>query len=476
MTRFWEKASQLVTKLTNLSGKLSSKQAIALPSEDNLLQDNLPRDKFPQDSLEVHDQALADYAPSSLLRGVRHFVDISPNIVSPTVGSSDFSVTLFKGDLYLASIQYAPDILEERREILRFNSTIKEWQVVYQDSLTAVLARGISTKTAPKSGQAFYAVESEIFVLFDEQSKTEILYISFCSENFTQLLKSQDGALFETVRKLPTPVNPGQPGHCFIQYKNQIYGIPFVGTTFAEPDLGASIYTAKTPESDSWKAASLLNFEDSSNQSITGLVVFQEALYASTFNPSGGFQLWKTTAEGEAPYSWERVLDRGAYGYSLNQTITSMAVFQDSLYLASSIPSSDRNEALGFYWAGSEIFRIYPDQDWDLVVGVPKYTPLGLKVPLSVMGPGFDSPPAAPVRPYLVVHNDLLYAAIQNLNDFNLWLSGDGEQWHAVPLESVLDAYRVEMREAVSTPFGLVFVLEKFEPTESVSQQVWLAT
>src|SRR5437867_10212785 len=121
------------------------------------------------------------------------------------------------------------------------------------------------------------------------------------------------------------------------------------------------------------------------------MAVFNNHLYAGTFNHYEGFQIWKTPATGKSPCRWTKVIERGAYRGPLNEVAMSLCVFDGALYVGSAIQNGgyDRTNFIGP--AAAELIRIYADDSWDLVVGSPRSTPQGTKYPLSGLGPGFDS-------------------------------------------------------------------------------------
>jgi len=241
------------------------------------------------------------------------------------------------------------------------------------------------------------------------------------------------------------------------------------------------------PAAKIWEPASPTGFGDPSNNVIFEMETFNGHLYAGTFNSRSGYQIWKTSAEEEKlPFRWTQVVSHGAYRGNLNQAATSMCVFNDALYVGSGIQNGgfDRTNLIGP--AAGEIIRIYPDDTWDLVVGTPRRTPDGVKVPLSGMGPGFDNFFNGYIW-RMVVHEEWLYVGtfdwsvfllyanrphllpwlqrdirrfgldniVQYEGGFDLWRSQDGIHWSNVTRNGFGNPYNYGARTMVSTPFGL---------------------
>src|SRR5262249_7453358 len=116
-----------------------------------------------------------------------------------------------------------------------------------------------------------------------------------------------------------------------------------------------------------------------------------EHLYAGTLNATSGYQIWKTTATGRAPYKWTKVVEGGAGRGNLNEIALSMCVFGDALYVGSGIQNGGRDRVHNVGPAAGELIRIYPDDTWDLLVGDTRKGDSGTRRPLSGIGPGFGS-------------------------------------------------------------------------------------
>lgn len=168
---------------------------------------------------------------------------------------------------------------------------------------------------------------------------------------------------------------------------------------------------------------------------VQGGVVFSGLLYLAVADAEGGFQLWKTDPRQEN--DWVCILDRGAGRYVRNQGIWQMTLFQDALYLSTG-PACKTGYGPR---DGAEIIRLTADDRWELIVGEPRFSTMGLQIPYAVMGPGFDEDGQVMI-PGLASFEDRLWALSQvPLAEegpgsasgepwrMDLWTTADGEEW-----------------------------------------------
>jgi ubiquinone/menaquinone biosynthesis C-methylase UbiE len=137
--------------------------------------------------------------------------------------------------------------------------------------------------------------------------------------------------------------------------------------------------------------------------------------------------------------------------------------------------------------APPEIIRIGPDDRWDIVIGDPRMTPLGLKVPLSGLGPGCGNPFSGYLWA-MCEHDGWLYIAtavwavflryagrqeqlpkgLRNLlspenvermlmrfGGCDLWRTRDGLHWLPVTQNGFDNCFNIGFRNMVSSPYGL---------------------
>ncbi len=231
--------------------------------------------------------------------------------------------------------------------------------------------------------------------IYQEPDGTEAIYFTgFSSRDFNglelpppRILRSEDGNNFEAI-----PQDPGTfmgdldesvnvIGHDHIMgfrsittYNNRLYvvaGGAYGDGTLLESDdpaAGNDSFRQVTPP----------------DMTVYSIIEFNGQLYigsgARPFprDPSiPGFTVYRTTAAGEPPYEFTPVMTDGGYLRSPSKTVVHMEVFNDSLYIGTNQPA--------------EVYRIHPDDSWDLIVGDPRRTPAGeRKYPLSGFKRGFD--------------------------------------------------------------------------------------
>jgi len=177
-----------------------------------------------------------------------------------------------------------------------------------------------------------------------------------------------------------------------------------------------------------------------------------------------------------------------------------MTSFGDGLYVGTGIQEGGYDRYNNVGPAAVEIIRINPDDSWDLIVGEPRVTPEGLKVPLSSMGPGFGKPFAGYLWS-MCEHGGWLYAGtfdwlmavnygrldlwpeylrkmltrkrleqvISRFGGFDIWRSRDGISWMPVTQNGFNNPFNIGARSMVSTPHGLfVGAANPFAPEVAV--------
>jgi hypothetical protein len=318
---------------------------------------------------------------------------------------------------------------------------------------------------------------------------TPALYVSTLSPTGSLILRSNDGEHF-------VPVNQPEPDNshtwafrALFSFNERLYASPagrlkgeLIERNTAEIPV---VYENADPAAAPWRPISEIGFGDASNATIYELASFDNFLYAGTFNPSKGFQLWKTDAQ-RYPYRWRKVLADGAFRGLANQAVASMCAFGDALYLG----TGKQGLRLKSDWAhdpslnAAEVIRVYPDDSWELIVGEPRHTFDGIKFPLSGMGPGFNNINTS-VMWRMTEHDGWLYVGACNsmsflrrlepiirrrglrqplgpIDDFSeqeagfeLWRSRDGSTWDAVTSVGFGNPHNYAPETMISTPAGL---------------------
>jgi hypothetical protein len=207
----------------------------------------------------------------------------------------------------------------------------------------------------------------------------------------TRILRSEDGQTFEEI-----PMPPGFDRSIItlrlvVPFKDKIFTSP-TGRAGGNVNYSGDtlIYATSDPVNGKWEPVNLPGFGDPDNIGVFEMIGCGDYLYAGTGNLSG-FQIWRTRAEGPAPYDWECVVTQGAYRGPLNQGLASFTVHDGLVYAGSGIQHGGIDRANGVGPAGPELIRIHEDGTWDLLVGRERDTPDGTKTPLSGYLPGFNN-------------------------------------------------------------------------------------
>ncbi|MGA2622214.1 MAG: class I SAM-dependent methyltransferase [Thermoguttaceae bacterium] len=370
-------------------------------------------------------------------------------------------------------------------EIWRYCPPTGEWTRLYK----APLVRGIGGFDVPLS------VGFRAMAVFQGRSDpAPALYVPTWASHQTPsslMLRSGDGVRFEVVSEPGDGLPENRPRSLrgLTAFNGWLFASPVVGQKRLEPNVAGyvAIVASADPAKGGWRRACEFHFGDPNNVSIFKMAVCNGALYAGTMNINEGFQVWKTDAAGEPPFRWKKVLSHGAYRGRLNQIAMTLMPLGDGLYLGSAIQNCSFDFDYHVGPAPPEVIRINPDDSWDLLVGEPRMTPDGLKVPRSGLGPGFGNPFAGYLWS-MGVHEGWLYAAtavwavflrysgrqdrwpphtrplltprfiedlLHRFGGCDLWRTRDGDSWVPVTQNGFGNCYNIGFRDQVSSPFGL---------------------
>jgi hypothetical protein len=184
-------------------------------------------------------------------------------------------------------------------------------------------------------------------------------------------------------------------------------------------------------------------FGNPHNTGITKLASFNGCLYAGTYNSHTGFEVWKLRCTSDPQAPPQQVIGGGA-GHHYNETVLSMYVFKDQLYVGTGIPLGFNPETRHGP-RGCEMLRVNPDDSWKLLVG-PQY-----EDPLSEYGPGFGWSMNVYCW-YMAEHEDYLYLGTWDMSRTIAWLGEDAEKV-AIPFRPLLN-YLVARPQDWASPMG----------------------
>jgi ubiquinone/menaquinone biosynthesis C-methylase UbiE len=412
-------------------------------------------------------------------RNILHLVKIAPLPKSPA--------------FYLWPVNVPPgsDVarLDQRCQIWRCKPSDGQWSKIFESPL--VKSNGLQVWRD-------FGYRS-MLVTQTEGDANPALYVSTMSSSKAPgalIMRSTDGLEF-------TPITERGMGNPDVSSFRALVG--FNGRLFVSPSGKGRLWAftespvvleSSNPLSGAWRPASTPGFGDDSNQAIFEMAVFDNHLYAGTANPTGGYQIWKTRADRNPPYKWKKIVTNGAYRGKLNQAAMTMFVFGGALYVGSGIRRGGHDRELKTGPAAAELIRIHPDDSWDLIAGRQRFTPDGLKVPFSGLGPGFGNPFAGYIWSmahfegclYLGTYDSSVFLSFVELEKlppkkreqlrsigvdrivdrwggFDLWSSSDGVRWTRITCNGFGNSYNYGLRTMLGTPDGLFLgVANPFAP------------
>ncbi len=373
--------------------------------------------------------------------------------------------------------------IDRRAEIWEYEPVTAVWRLAFRSPTVT----GVNGRPNVPSYIGYRGMN----VFQDVNDSKPCLYISTWSPHLAHspdVLRTEDGVNFT---KIPRP--PWSPAvracRTFQPFKGRVHMSPTASGTAKgyNQDVGseAVIYANGDLQNGKWTPANDEGFGDKNNVTIFEMGVYDDHLYAGVMNPVTGGELWKTPG-GDLPYKWTRVFDRGAGRGPQNEGPGAMCEFKGAFYVACAIVNGGFHREYKIGPAAAEMLRIWPDDSWDLIVGEPRMTEQGLKVPLSGYSPGFDNifngyiwrmevhegwlyastMSWAMLMPYLPlhawpadVHGVIRRLGVDRLAETGgcqLWRTHDGVHWEPVTRNGFGNKYNWGIRTLASTPQGLM--------------------
>lgn len=374
---------------------------------------------------------------------------------------------------------YTPAFEERqaRAEIWRMDPAAGTWERVYR----APLVHGVDgTRMSRELGYRAMCV-------FQAEGDTRpALYVAGWSRSRgegMEILRSEDGRTFDPV---------GPRGLAGLEVTSTRSLVPFRGMLFTSPTGAtggrqnasglASVLMSRDPARGDWIPVNENGFGNPRNLGVFEIAATDTHLYAGTANLGQGYEVWRTTAEGDPPFRWECMLTNGAGRGRVSQGCVSMQAFNGCMFIGSGIQKGgiDKQNKVGP--AGPELIRLNPDGSHDVIMG-ERRTPGG---PRSGLLPGFNNLFSGSIY-NMAVHDGWLYAGTQDWMvfllykdldrldspagrlmrridvdqlvesgaGFDLWRSRDGENWVPVTRSGFENPYNHGIRNLVSTPHGL---------------------
>jgi hypothetical protein len=361
-----------------------------------------------------------------------------------------FALDKYQDKLYLAIVNFEKENLSFDFKVLGYKSFNKEWQTLYQKNIkVSEIVEKYQVKIFKVSNVSNFK-QVEIIFIFKYSNK----FITLGLDNNNQIINQN--IYFNSFYW--DKINQG----LLVENSNKLLWLPeliYLDNQTNNPYLEI-IKLNNLIEITSQNLTINNNFIKD-NFRISHVLSYQDNFYLGMDHERQGFTiLKKPKREDNNENSWQCIIRKGAYRYSLNQKIFFMTFFQDALYISSGLNLNEKNwEENKLYPSGFEMIRIYNDNDWDLIVGNPQFTPQGLKVPLSGYGSGFNNPYNCIVES-LNVHKNKLYLLTKDIDNLQLWQSNNGEDWESNNMNFKLENYTdFKIIKSLSFSWGLIFLV-----------------
>ncbi len=278
-------------------------------------------------------------------------------------------------------------------EIWRFRKG--DWSRVYKSSPVDVSF--LSIPGAPTPAYAAKEPGFRSMITFTDQGGEEAIYAASGASLVPGrlLIKSTDGTSWKGV--VTPPASMESDSRSMAVHNGKLFigpaGVSNTATIWATDD------PKTTGDGSNWKKVADFTLDGPGrNVAVVAMVSYRGYLYAGTQNDEAGFQVWRSKARSpEDPQigDWAKIIDYGAGDMGNTRALT-MAVFQDSVIVGSSMFPIASNPPGLLAPKGFEVIRIHPDDSWELLVGdyLAQKPPGGipsLRLPKSLWPGGFGN-------------------------------------------------------------------------------------
>ncbi len=410
------------------------------------------------------------------------FADITPKIFSRSTTAHSYAVAFFKNRIFLAVACYDTDKDIGRYEILCNDRLTKSWNTIFKKKLrlNCLKAGGRSAERLSNNARRIQPnsdpndsteklIKAEIKLLPPDSSDSSTLYFLLVSDSESLLYQlNQD----EKITKI------SQPAPELLRYFSLQSLVDVRDRTYAlkwNKRSKRKLIYHKLFGRKQWRIVNTEDILGGNGSEISNIVVFDSALYVMVANRKMGFQVWQLDNDDENNCIWKHVIVNGANRYIFNERVLAAVPFGGALYLANGVTESEKNNPRYFSPTEFEIIRVYDNDDWDLIIGTPRFTPQGLKVPLSGLGPNTDDL-SFDIFQNFFIYNNQLFLGYQDHNGFQIWMSCDGVNWTHISQNLFSNNSQVKVCKTISTPFGVVIVLDITDDDGNSTVELWQMT
>ena len=391
----------------------------------------------------------------------RALTEITPSLPRTGRDNAAWAAAVLSGQLYLAWLAFDGQRQRDSRVILRYSPEAGTWETLYQKTISANRARRKHWADEHKSGDLSAAIRSY------RANKQEVLYVQFVSPlGKTQLCSSENGAEFRNIRADSKVLAAALALREKLRGKEIEYGLFSKG--------GRNLLQRRSLRRGlpRWTQVSMPSKSAGAEPpQLSHIASFDGKLTIAIDDSKEGFHLWTRNLDSEILQEWVPLLGRGGQSYSMNAHVFACVQWKDALYVVSGPGErqSRTDRQLGF-----EILRIYLDGSWDLVVGAPRVTASGLKVPLACLGPGMDEFTPAQFCFLADAGSELLLGTYEDIAGLRVWQSLDGESWSVINSAELAGLEKIRRASAFLISVGTALLLEFESSLRGRTFDVWL--
>lgn len=164
-----------------------------------------------------------------------------------------------------------------------------------------------------------------------------------------------------------------------------------------------------------WVPVPMAGLGLTSVRAITALASLAPWLYLAVCDPVAGFEVYRCDL-GEVSGGFARVIDSGAQRFALNGAVSAVASTPAGLLVGTAALAHGPGP-IGNW--GPEVLLLNPAGTWDLIFGQPRFSPEGLRIPASGIGPGLGHAGNAAVKAMAQVQLDGRWITCLVLQDFS---------------------------------------------------------
>ena len=376
-----------------------------------------------------------------------NFTEITPSLPRAHRDNSAWAAAILNGQLYLAWLAFDEQRQRDSRVILCFSHEAGTWQTVYEKMVSASRTRRKQSLDKHKSSDLSALIKTY------RASTQEALYVQFVSPlGKTQLCCSGKRAEFRNIRADSGELAAALALCQKLTSKRDEYGLFW--------KEGRKLLRRRSLREGAvrWMNVSTPSRTQSGQApQLSHITSFNGKLAIAIDDSKEGFHLWTRKLNSNIPQEWEHVLRRGAQRYSMNSNILACVPWNGALYVVS---GSGKRRSPVDHKGGFEILRVYGDGSWDLVVGAPRVTDSGLKVPLSCLGPGMDEFMPARFCFLADAGRELLLGTYEDIPGLRIWQSLDGEVWSVNNGAEFVGIEKIRKARAFPISAGTALLLE----------------